>query len=452
MIFTYVIVFLFVVLIVVFALYFATVYLSPRKLDEIADMIEKGQIKLAIKKLEETLAKDERNSYAHLLMAKAFLAEQNTQYAIVEYRQVLKIAHFDDKVKEPEVRNQLAKLLKSQKALDEAKKEFLILTKIDPDNFENYFELGELFFNAGVMDKAAAYLRKCIQLNPQHDKAFYYLGQVFYKSGNFAEAKNAFIEVIKRDQGNYKAHYFLGLVLRHIGDIEWAIKEFDIAQKEQELKVKCFLAKGTCYFEKEQFPKAIIEFERGLKVAKHGSDTELNLRYYLASTHEGLRDLHSAISHWERINEVNKNFRDVAEKLKKYSEFRQDDHIKDFMIAGLAHFEHTCRKMVETMGFTIQDVNIISDTDIEIVATETEGKWRNARKTNRIIRIIRTTGSVNDSLLRQLHEAMRPKNASRVMIISTGDFNKASVDFANTRPIDLIGKAELVELLKKVNS
>jgi len=450
MLFTYAIIFLFIIILVIFSLYLVNIYVFPRKLEEIEKLIEGGQIKLAIRKLGEILEKDDRNAYAHYLLAEAYLKENNIQFAILEFRQVLKLGKFDDNVREVEVRSRLARIYRERNASEEAKKEYLILTKLDPSNYENYYHLGVIFFNNGQFDKAIPYFKKSIASNNRHDMSHYYLGQVHYRTGNYTDAKQSFIDALKIDQGNYKAHYFLGLVLRQLGDYEWAIKEFEISQKSDDLKVKSFLAKGTCYIEREQLPKAVIEFERGLKFAKRGSDTELNLRYFLAEAQERMRDLHSAINNWEKIVQVNPNFRDVQEKLKSYAEFRQDDRIKDFMIAGLAQFEHTCRKVVESMGHNIMDVDIMSDTDIEMLVTETEGKWRNTRRSNKIIRILRTTDTINDKLLRQLHEKMKPKNANRVVIISTGDYSQSAMDFSNTRPIELIGKGDLVKLLRQV--
>jgi len=450
MLFTYAIIFLFVIILVIFSLYLVNIYVFPRKLEEIEKLIEAGQVKLAIRKLNEILEKDDRNAYAHYLLAEAYMKENNIQYAILEFRQVLKLGKFDDNVREVEVRSRLARIYRERNASEEAKKEYLILTKLDPSNYENYYHLGVIFFNSGQFDKAIPYFKKSIASNNGHDMSHYYLGQVYYRTGNFSDAKQSFIDALKIDQGNYKAHYFLGLVLRQMGDYEWAIKEFEISQKSDDLKVKSFLAKGTCYIEREQRPKAVIEFERGLKFAKRGSDTELNLRYFLAEAQERMRDLHSAINNWEKIAQVNPNFRDVQEKLKSYAEFRQDDRIKDFMIAGLAQFEHTCRKVVESMGHNIMDVDIMSDTDIEMLVIETEGKWRNTRRSNKIIRILRTTDTINDKLLRQLHEKMKPKNANRVVIISTGDYSQSAMDFSNTRPIELIGKGDLVKLLRKI--
>ena len=294
-------------------------------------MIESGQTKLAIKKLNELLEKDDRNVYAHyLIFAEAYFKEENFQHSIVEYRQVLKFARFDERMKESEIRSRLAKLYINREMVEDAKKEYLILTKIDPDNFENYFELGKIYFNAGTLDKAIPFFKKTISCNANHEQSYYFLGQIHYRSNAFVDARQMFINAIKLDPTNYKSHYFLGLVLRQQNDYDWAIKEFEISQKSEDLRVKSFLAKGSCYMEKGQLPKAVMEFQRGLKFARRGSETELNLRYFLADSQEKMRDIHSAISNWEKIVEVNANFRDVQEKLKNYSEFRQDDRIKDY--------------------------------------------------------------------------------------------------------------------------
>ena len=448
--FTYALIAGLVVILTVIALYFVHTYVMPRKIEEIARMIENGQTKLAIKKLNDLLEKDDRDPYVHYLLGEAYLADKNKQYAIVEYRQVLKLGRYNEKMREADIRGKLAALYMERKAHEEAKKEYLILTKIDPANYENYYELGKIFYNIGMLEKAIGFLKKAVQHNTNHASSYYYLGQIYYRHGAHADAKQALVQAIKIDPSNSKAHYFLGLVLRQQNDYEWAIKEFEIAQKSEALKVKCFLAKGSCHLERAQYPRAIIEFERGLKFSRKGTDIELNLRYFLAESQEKMRDIHSAIANWERISQVKNNFKDVQQKLVTYSEFRQDDRIKDFLIAGLAQFEHLARKIVESMSLNISEIEIISDTEIEIIAIDSAGKWRNTRQHNKIIRVIRTTDTIQEALLRKLHEKMRSKNATRIVVITTGEFSQPAVDFANTRPIELFGKTELVKLLQKI--
>ncbi|OHD63587.1 MAG: hypothetical protein A2176_06185 [Spirochaetes bacterium RBG_13_51_14] len=449
MILTYAIIFLFIVLLAMIMMYALQTFVIPRRIDEIAQMIEAGQTRQAIKKLIDILEKDDRNTYAHYLLAEAYAKENNIKFAIVEYRQVLKYGKYNDKIREVDVRTKLAKLCLENGAVDDAKSEYLILTKLEPDNFEHFFELGAIYFRTSALDRAMVFFKKSIALNARHEQSHYYLGQIYYQNNLYSDAKQSFLEAIKIETNNYRAHYFLGLVLRQMSDYEWAVKEFDIAQKSEDLKVKCFLAKGSCHMQKGMIPKAMMEFERGLKFARKGSDTEMGLRYYLAECYEKTRDLHSAIYQWEKIAEVKPNFRDVQMKLKNYAEFRQDDRIKDFLISGLSQFEHTCRKIVEAMNFTISDVNIINDTEIEIIGSESEGKWRNTRATNRIIRLLRTTDTIQEKFLRAVHEDMKAKNATRIIVITTGEFAQSAIDFANTRPIELYGKNELINMLRK---
>ena len=447
---TYLLLFFFLLIAAVIGMYFVQNYIFPKKIEEIAAMIESGQTRLAIKKLITFLEKDDRNAYAHYLLGEAYRKDQNTQYAIVEYRQVLKYGRFNDKMSEIGIRSKLATLYKKRNSMDDAKNEYLILTKIDSSNFINYYELGMLYFNMGVLEKAVGFLKKSVSVNAAHDMSFYYLGQIFFKTGLFADAKQMFINTIKLDTSNYKAHYYLGLVLQQQSDFEWAIKEFDVSKKSDEFKVQSLLAKGKCYMEKEQLPKAVTEFERGLKFVQKGSSFYLEFLYYLAECQEHIRDINSAIKNWEKIISIKPKYKDVQLKLNNYSEFREDDRIKDFLICGLAQFEHLSRKLVEDMGYNVIEIEIISDTEIEMVAIEMEGKWRNTRQSNRIIRIIRTTEVVPISLFRSISETMKAKNATRLMIITTGTFSQKAMEFANTRPIDAYDKTVLVDLLKKI--
>jgi len=438
------------VAVTIMVFYVIYLFVIPRKVDDIAKMIQIGQTKAAIKKLSDMLEKNNRNYYAHFLLGEAYLKEGNAPYAINSYQKVLTISKFDHNVKEVDVRGKLADLFKSRKSLEEAKNEYLLLTKLDPANYKNYYELGQMYYEVNQFDKAVGFLKKSISCNPKDSVSQYCLGEIYYKTSALNEAKSMFSNAIAIDPGNQKAHYFLGLILKKQGDIEWAIKEFEIAQKSDDLKVKALTAKGLIYHELQEFGKAIGEFDQGLKFVRSGTESALNLRYYIADCYERTRDVASAIKHWEMINESNRNYKDVPDKLRQFGEFRQDDRIKDFMIANLQKFETICRRMIESMGCSIGEIYQVTDTTVDMIAAEMESNWRNARQTSKLVKIIRTTDPVHEQVLRKLLDDMKPKNASRAMIITAGEYASKAIDFANTRPIDLLGKTELIELLKKV--
>jgi len=240
------------------------------------------------------------------------------------------------------------------------------------------------------------------------------------------------------------------MTLRSFKEHDWAIQEFEIAQKDKELFQKACLARGCSMLERNQIPKAMAEFQKGLAAPQKDTETDLNLRYFLAACAEKTRDLYTAISQWEKIAEVRPSFRDVQDKLKSFAEFRTDDTVKDFMIASPAKFETISRQMIENLGLTIVDLTVDSDTQIEAIGTVTQGKWRNTKKSNQLIRIIRATDAITEENIRDLHENMREKAATRGIMITTGDYSPGAIDFAQSRPINLVEKAQVIQMLQAV--
>lgn len=434
----------------VFGVYIFKAYLIPKRVEELAEMLKAGNIGPVIKKLQSMLEDNDRDPYLHFLLAEAYLKQKKTPNAVMEYKQVLKIGKFGSKVKEENVRSRLAKIYLQQKNLEDAKKEYLILTKLDPTNGDNFYQVGLLFENAGLTEKALPYYKQAAKINPNHSDAFFHLGILEYNIGNVPDAKIALSEAVKLNPNLYGAHYYLGLALKNQKDYDWAIKEFDQALKDDNLKGKAYLAKGLTILAKEQFQKAMAEFDKGLGFVPKSSELELNIRYYMAHAAEALRDFHTAISNWERIADVNPKFKDVVDKLKTYEEFRTDDAIKDFMIASPGKFETISRQIVESMELNVIDLQVINDSEVNVLATEAEGSWRNTKRSNRLINIYRTTDPIPEKVVRQMHEDMRTKGATKGICLSTSEFTTQAQQFCQSRPIELFDKKELIPVLRQV--
>lgn len=434
----------------IFSVYVFKTYVMPRKVEELADMMKAGNLGPAIKRLQKMLEENDRDPYIHFLLAEAYRAQKKFQQATLEYKQVLKIGKFGGKVKEEAVRSRLAKIYLQNKSLEEAKKEFLILTKLDPSNADNFYQVGLLFENAGLSEKAHPYYKQAVKANANHADAHFHLGVIEYNLSNISEAKLSLSEAVKRNPNLYSAHYYLGLCLKNQKDYDWAIKELDIALKDESLKPKAYLAKGLCYMERDSLQNAISDLEKGIAVAPKSSEIELNLRYFLAACAERKRDFHMAIANWERIIDVNPKYKDVNDKLKTYEEFRTDDTIKDFMIASPGKFEQTSRAVIEKLELNIIDLQVVSDSEVHASATEMEGNWRSNKRTSKLVYLFRTTDPISEKHLRQLHEEMRSLGAPRAMCMTTSDFSSQATIFCQSRPIELIDKKQLIQLLRGI--
>ncbi len=434
----------------IFAYYVVRTYLVPKRVEELSEMIKQGHTGPAITRLTKMIEENERDPYLHFLLGEAYAKQNDLQSAANEFRQTIKIGKWSAQVKEAAVRSRLAKIYMTNRNYDEAKKEYLILTRLDGNNNENFFQVGVLFEPAGLNDKALPYFKQSAKLTPTHADSFHHIGTIEYNLGNVNDAKLALTEAVKLNGNLHGAHSYLGMCLKNQKDYDWAVKEFELASKDENFKGRALLAKGLCLMEKGQLPTAQVELEKGLLTAPKGSELELNLRYAIGACAERKRDFHTAIANWERISDVNAKFRDVAEKLKAYEEFRTDDTIKDFMIAPPGKFEAQTRAIVEAMTFKVVDLNVVDDSEVHILATEEEGNRRNSKKSNRLIYILRTTDLVPERTVRQLHEEMRSKGANKGACISTSDFSSQAHAFIQSRPIELYDRKQLIALLRAI--
>ena len=432
------------------AFYIFTGISGPKKIEEIEKVLNSGRIQAAIDELQKIIEKDDRNLKARYLMARAQRGKGAYGAAALELRQCLKFGKFTNEISEVKLRTLLAQTLLDSKQYNEAKNEFLLLTKMAPREYESFYQLGKLFFQNGDQAKAITFLTRATSLNVRHAESFSLLGQSHYSLNSYQDARAAFLKAVQLKSNYYIAHYYLGLCLRYLGDHDWAVKEFEKAEKDEAIRVKAILGKGMAFIDQEAYPRAIQELDRGVRFAEKGSDTEVNMRYLLALAAEKSRDMHTAIPNWEIIEKIRPGFRDVREKLKQYSEFRVDDSIKDFMILSNSQFEDIVRRIMSGLGYQIINIQLINDAIIEGLGVEDTVGPRAARKSQTLVHVIRDNlNPVSESMVRDFHENMKRQHAGRGLIMTAGDISQAAHTYAESRPIEIQGTSKLASLVRE---
>ncbi len=438
------------VIILLYLSFIFKTYIFPKKLNQIAKLLETGNTKTAIKLLKAFINKNERNMMAHWYLGEAYYREKKYELAIVEYKYVLKIGDYTKQLPESLVRKRLASIYKELNQIDEAQKELILVANLEPDNYEVLFQIGELFYKRNFTDNAVAYFQKALRLNPQHSDSHYYLGVIFYRAGKFDEAQTELNRAIQYNPKNFKAHLYLGLVNKALGQFDSASREFEIAERDPEFRLRALLENGKTFLERGNLTKAIVELERALKFASEENDITIEVRYWLATCYEKNRDLPAAIEQWEIISQHRPSYRDVPEKLVVYADLRTDDRLKDFLTASMTNFQILCQKLVDAMGYSVVEITPVKDDGVDIIATEKEVKWRNARRMNVVVKIRRITTPVGEMSIRELHEEMKKVSSTKGIYITTSTFAPSAIEYASTRPIDLYDKKKLVEILKKI--
>ena len=107
--------------------------ISPKKTATIEKYINAGKYTAAIKRAKAIIAKNPRDTKAHYLLGKAYLADGKAELALMEFKSISN-ATFESKAQEKEFRNLTAQLYERFQQHTEALAEYALLIKLDPQN------------------------------------------------------------------------------------------------------------------------------------------------------------------------------------------------------------------------------------------------------------------------------------------------------------------------------
>lgn len=426
-------------------------FAAPRRIGSLQDQVKQGKVTQAIRSAKQILTKDPRNSEAHYILAQAYAQDGKSELALMEFKTVNQIGDFSGICKESDFRKEIAELFLQFGQQEEALKEYLLLNRLEPYEPEHYFKVGQLFENRNKGGQAVAYYKKALEANPRYSNAWFSLGQLLYRAKQHAESKDALQKALKLRPDNFKAYYYLGKIHKDSRNFSGALAAFENAQKDPDFKIKSLIERGSCYLATKNYDKARNELERAINLGAEEAESNemLHARYFLSMCYERTRNLDKAMEQWEILYSKKKNFRDVAEKLSQYQELRGDDTIKDFITESPEKFEQTCLKIVAAMNLAVTDYTGFTD-GCQITAVEqSTGQWRNTRKFPKFLRIMRVPDTIDLPSVRDFQEQMKKAGVNRGYFICSSTFTRSAQEFTESRPIDLIPRDQLQELLKK---
>lgn len=424
---------------------------APRQTKAIEDQLKQGHVASAIRGAKAMVAKDPHNGEAHWLLGLGYLSDNKPELALMELKQVGQLGEFGPDFTEADYRRQIAALYERFNQTEEALKERILLTKLEPKSAMNFYEAGRLFEDRGNTDVAINYLLKSIELDQRIAPAHHQLGLIYYRTKRPVEAKNEFELALRGNPDDYEAFFYLGKIMKDMKDYTGALLAFEKATRSSAYKGRALVERGGCYMSEGSLDKAIPELERAVKCIKDESGPEaLYGRYFLAMCYEKQRNLDKAIEQWEKIYSKKPNFRDVAEKLSEYQEYRTDDRMKDYLTCGHDEFLELCKAIVQgPLGLSIRTTSEISN-GVDIIAIQNDSeKWLGAKKMPRLVRFLRVSDMLSDSAVRALIDQMQTLGMIRGAIVTSSSFLRSAYEFAENRSVELYNKDQLQEMLLK---
>lgn len=427
---------------------------SPKKIEAMPRLIKQGKTIQAIKIGKQVIGKDSKNWLAHYYLGKAYVKDNRPELAVIEYKIVDENALFGEQIQELPFRTEYAKLLLKYNQQNEALKNFLLLTKLDPATADNFYQVGRIYEQQNRYDLALGFMQKCAMIDKKHAKAHAEIGLMLYRTKQFNEAKKEIDLALKLSPETYSSYYYLGKILKDAKDIPGALKSFEKAQRDQDVKQKSIIEHGSCYMMVNRYDNAAVDFQRAIELDKNNSQPEtLYARYFLGMCFEKSRQIDKAIEQWTEIYKRNKAFRDVSAKLSEYKDLQSNDYMKDYLTSSNDEFLLICKNAV-LKGMNLQVLSCdLKKWGCQLTAiNKSDESWMSVRKQVTLVRFYRDPEPIEEQQIHETLDQMKSLNSVKGYMFSSSEFSAAAKRYAENRPVELIEKQKLEALLTKAGN
>jgi len=131
---------------------------------------------------------------------------------------------------------------------------------------------------------------------------------------NFADEITSDVE-----EDDFRSHYDLGMAYIEMGLYSDAVKELQISARSEQLQLQSLEMVGHCFLAMSNPRLAVKQLERGLEISQTSGGDSMGLHYNLGLAYEALEDMDKAREHYEEVYIVDVTFRDISDKMKKFS-------------------------------------------------------------------------------------------------------------------------------------
>jgi tetratricopeptide (TPR) repeat protein len=179
---------------------------------------------------------------------------------------------------------QLALKYNVQGQWQKAENIFKEILKVDSNNFEALYHLGDLYSHLGKIDSAIEYFKKASRINPSDAHAHYNLGLCLQDNGQFDEAISCYQSAIKFNLNYFGLFNNLGLALQETGQYDEAVSCYQKALDLNPKFVEAHYNLGNVLQETGKYDEAISCYQKALQLDPDYTDARWNLSLVLLLT------------------------------------------------------------------------------------------------------------------------------------------------------------------------
>ena len=196
-----------------------------------------------------------------------------------------------------------AKKLHVSGNINDAKKLYLELIKIDGDNFLFQNLLGTTLLQLKKYDEAIKHFDISIKLNPNFAASFGNKGIAHAEKGQYQEAINNYDKAINLKEKNFDAYLNKGIALKNIYKYNDALKHYDFCIKVNPRNPRIYINLGNLFLKQKNFKEALKFYDRAISLR----DEFAEAYYNRGETNQQIRNYKQAIKDYAKALKINNN-------------------------------------------------------------------------------------------------------------------------------------------------
>lgn len=404
-----------------------------------------------IKDATKKLSQNPHNVSALTELSNLYYQEHNWEKALPLLEELLNLASTNKDIDFFQVALRQGITSLNLKKPEDAMKGLAAAIKINGNNYEANYYLGQAFYQNNMFDKAIPFLRKAAVLNPELPNLNAPIGLSFYSMKRYRDSLPYLKRALEENPEEKVILFSMADAMQQTGFGDKALKVFMHLRADPEFGARSCLAAGIMHMNSGALDKAVQDFEIALKHPNIPPEILLEIKYRLAGCYLQDGAVDQGLSMLKEVQVINPTYRDVNSLITRYMELKQNKNLQIYLTAGNSDFVALCRKLVETFygRAVVRILDIAVSNDNTEVLTEVEtAKWEDTV----IFRFYRTTGSTGELHIRDFHGRIKDARAGHGICLTAGSYSEEAKKYIEGRPIDLVDKAELIKRLKKIDS
>lgn len=403
-----------------------------------------------IKEATKKLSHDPNNIQALEALGEVYYSQANYEKALPLYQRLLELQKVHPTIDEKKVSIRYGISAFNCNQFDDAMKGLAATLRNDPKDYDANYYMGKVLFQKHDFEKAIICLKRAANINPEKAEVIENLSIALFNAKKYRESLPYLKKACENNPDNKETLFYLASAMNESGMGDKALKIFMHLRTNPQFGAKSCVAAGGIHDKMNAPDKSIQDYEIALKLENVDQETKLIIYYKLAHTLLSQHNIGKALTYLKQIQNITPNYRDVNALISRYQELNQNSNLQAYLMSGTSDFVALCRKFVSgyypNSFIKIEDISVAAES-IEVLCEVESSKWTDTE----LFRFFRSTGAIGELYVRDLHSKIRDIKCDKAFCVTAGSFTEEAKKYVEGRPIDLIEKNKLVQVLKKID-